>query len=261
MNRRLIRLYAAVYLLCLLSVSCVSHDSKDRLHRHGIPSLWGEALLDIGRDPWQLSAAGLLAVGLPVAFANDARASEHMIEATYFSNHASNGDRVLQAMMAAAGAYGLTEWALGDGGQSTEVLVESGLVTAGIVQIFKDSKSRRRPRGSNSYDSFLSGHAAFASVLATFLARRVDDAVDDWRGKLGYLFYVPALAVMVNRVEKARHYPSDVVAGALLGTLVTNLFYNAHYGSDSSPGIFGTGLMVEPWANDDGAGIGLSLRF
>lgn len=59
--------------------------------------------------------------------------------------------------------------------------------------------------------SFPSGHAC-SSLAAAFALR--------WGlGKKGGLFYIPALLIALSRIYVGVHYPSDVLAGALLGTL------------------------------------------
>ena len=59
--------------------------------------------------------------------------------------------------------------------------------------------------------SFPSGHAAFFFALATgvFFHRK-------W---WGVLFYIAALAISLSRVAAGLHWPSDVLAGAVIGIL------------------------------------------
>jgi len=65
--------------------------------------------------------------------------------------------------------------------------------------------------------SFPSGHAnsSFAAALALTLAF----------GKKGALAYIPAAAIAFSRCYVGVHYPSDVVAGMLVGTLVALVVY------------------------------------
>lgn len=60
--------------------------------------------------------------------------------------------------------------------------------------------------------SFPSGHAASSFVCACLLACSF--------GKKGVLAYAPALLIALSRVYVGVHYPSDVLAGMVLGTLV-----------------------------------------
>ncbi|MFB6294715.1 MAG: phosphatase PAP2 family protein [Candidatus Nanohaloarchaea archaeon] len=70
------------------------------------------------------------------------------------------------------------------------------------------------PTGSGA--SFPSGHTALAFMLATVLSRRY--------GRTAPL-YVLAAFVGVSRVYLGLHYPSDVAAGAVLGTAAGLLVY------------------------------------
>jgi len=250
-------------LIALTAVGCVSGTVSSRWRNHGDLRIWGDATAGITDDAYQWGSAAVLAAAIPIADANDTAWSDKAIENTPFSNHQSDGDRVMQGLMGVAGGLAVGEWLLGDDeGLATETLVESMLVTAGIVRLMKSSRSRRRPRGSGSYDSSPSGHATAAWVSATFLARRIDDSYDDWRGKLGYLSYVPAAAVMLNRVENARHYPSDVAVGALLGSVITNIIYNAHYPGDGRRGLNDKPpITLVAAVDDDWAGLYMQYTF
>lgn len=94
------------------------------------------------------------------------------------------------------------------------------LVTAVLVLAIKFSVRRRRPEGEwgNVYrktdpHSFPSGHAARAFLLAV---------LGSWIGPtwLGWLFVAWAPLVTLARVAMGVHYLSDVLAGALFGSLI-----------------------------------------
>ncbi len=103
-----------------------------------------------------------------------------------------------------------------------------GLVSAGItVQIIKHIIGRARPRltyetvfiGPNlrgDYDSFPSGHTIMAFCLACILSR--------YYPRYRAFFYLFAVIVGMYRIQGFNHFPSDVIAGAVLGTLIGWVF-------------------------------------
>lgn len=89
------------------------------------------------------------------------------------------------------------------------------LTTTVLVTGLKILTHERRPDGTTT-DSFPSGHAAAAFTLAALAAQKART-----RTEAG-LWYVGAAAIADSRVTLRRHYPRDVVAGALLGLLVAH---------------------------------------
>lgn len=93
-----------------------------------------------------------------------------------------------------------------------------------LVQVIKHLVGRARPRLTlppwehigPSFDSdlhsFPSGHAATSFALAAVLANRFP--------RQAWIFYTLAVLVGVGRVVGGSHYPSDVLAGAVLGLAV-----------------------------------------
>ncbi len=102
-----------------------------------------------------------------------------------------------------------------------------GLVASGIsVQIIKHLIGRARPRISDSliiigpsrrggYDSFPSGHSAMAFCLAAILSR--------YNPRCWILFYIFAVLEGLARVDGTSHFPADVLAGVIVGTVVAKL--------------------------------------
>jgi membrane-associated phospholipid phosphatase len=86
-----------------------------------------------------------------------------------------------------------------------QAYITNGILTQGI----KYATQRMRPDGSDS-QSFPSGHTSSTFALAT--------VVTNYYGKKwGIPLYAFAGLVGVSRIEKGRHWPSDILAGAALG--------------------------------------------
>ncbi len=90
-------------------------------------------------------------------------------------------------------------------------LVRAQLLTEGLVQGLKFVVRRERPDGSDRR-SFPSGHAAITFATATVLQRRFG-----WVRAMPA--YVVASYVSAARVTEDKHFLSDVVGGAFLGTI------------------------------------------
>ena len=77
------------------------------------------------------------------------------------------------------------------------------------------SKLSRGP-GEILDPSFPSGHAVYAFMMATLFA--------DWFPRYRVLFYLAAVFIGWTRVYLGLHFPTDVLAGSLLGYGMTRLF-------------------------------------
>lgn len=96
----------------------------------------------------------------------------------------------------------------------------SYVLTAGVTYSLKHTVHERRPDGTD-HKSMPSGHAAFAFSGATVLHKEFGH-VSPWISVAGYTV---AVATSVDRVCRNRHQWYDVVAGAGVGFLSTELSY------------------------------------
>ena len=95
-------------------------------------------------------------------------------------------------------------------------LIINNVITFGL----KNITNEERPNGENN-QSFPSGHTSNAFVMATVLHHEFIDT-SPWLAYSGYLF---ATTTGVFRVLNNKHWVSDVLVGAGLGILVTDLVY------------------------------------
>jgi hypothetical protein len=101
----------------------------------------------------------------------------------------------------------------------TKYLIISRLATRYITQAIKRISNETRPNGGTL--SFPSGHTSEAFTSATVLFRETID----FNPYIAYSGYVFATATGVLRITNNKHWISDVLAGAGIGMLVTNLVY------------------------------------
>jgi membrane-associated phospholipid phosphatase len=94
-------------------------------------------------------------------------------------------------------------------------IVVSNAIMGGIVQSMKFSIKEIRPDETDEL-SFPSGHTATAFTNASVLFYEYKDA-NIWYASSGYLF---AAATGFLRIANNKHYTSDVLAGAGIGTAV-----------------------------------------
>ncbi len=103
-----------------------------------------------------------------------------------------------------------------------DALGTSVLLTEGLKSLVRE----KRP-DSNAHDSFPSGHATAAFVVAT-----TESALHP---KQAPLWYLGATLISYSRVRLHRHYTQDVVAGAAIGFGIARLEVSAPHGLILSP--------------------------
>ncbi len=138
-----------------------------------------------------------------------------------------------------------------------------------VTHLAKRNLSRIRPDGSDA-QSFFSGHTSTAFATSTFLYLELNDFInhaaangdlpllsrENWKRLSGATLFGWAAYVGYSRIHDRKHYPTDVVVGALSGALVSYLVYprnpREHFASNSS-WKFNAGLSPK--------GLQMSLQF
>ncbi|MCC6408063.1 MAG: phosphatase PAP2 family protein [Planctomycetes bacterium] len=234
-------------LACMLASSC----ADSRLSRHFDAGPWRAGLAEQFERPERFvpELAAASATVLLLATDEAGLATDDALDHEADSGDTSRADEVRDALRWTAVGWSAVSLLRGDEACAAEIGIEIWALNTVLTRGLKSVVGRERPNGSDD-GSFPSGHASTAFSLATFLARSVDDAFESPWGKLGYLAYVPAGFVAAHRVSSEVHYPSDVVAGALLGFFVANTVYDAHFGDGRGASIFGgtSGDVAWGWA-------------
>ncbi len=117
-------------------------------------------------------------------------------------------------------------------------LLQAQILTEMLVEPLKYATRRERPDGSDRR-SFPSGHAAVTFASATVLERHLG-----WRKSL--LGYSIASYVAASRLHDNRHYLSDVVFGAAVGTIAgrTVVHHAADYWAFAPVSVPGGGVAI-----------------
>ncbi|MDT8324331.1 MAG: phosphatase PAP2 family protein, partial [Bacteroidota bacterium] len=137
------------------------------------------------------------------------------------------------------------------------------------TELIKNTVSRQRPDDSDA-KSFFSGHTSSAFVASAFLYRETADALDDWdalhdrpllRTGLKYasfgVLYGWAAFVGYSRIADNKHYITDVLVGATVGTLIGNLLYGQYFSRGDGTDLPDIGIGMV----DTQPAVSLSLTF
>jgi membrane-associated phospholipid phosphatase len=116
--------------------------------------------------------------------------------------------------------------------------LDAVVVTGAYTELLKALTRRERPNGEDSR-SFPSGHASNAFALAAVAERHYG-----W--KVGVPAYGLAALVGASRLQREKHYLSDVLAGATLGYIVgrTVVRVNGQPGSSRGGSAFSVSPMI-----------------
>ena len=132
-------------------------------------------------------------------------------------------------------------------------LVSAGIITTSLKVITgrsrpEDDEGTYKFQPFGGHRSFPSGHTTQAFSLASVVAEHYDEW---WIDTISYGI---AGGVGLARVEQGAHFPSDVAAGALIGTIVGKAIvrYNNKFHNN---------VIIWPSTDIDGAGISLKVEF
>jgi membrane-associated phospholipid phosphatase len=111
-----------------------------------------------------------------------------------------------------------------------ESYAASSLTTFALKAAVQRPRPGAGPESGVGTHSFPSGHSQSAFTAATLIEANSGPA-------LGLPAYGLAGFTAFERVEEGRHYPSDILAGAAIGTLSAGIFDALHWGSGGEGGI------------------------
>jgi hypothetical protein len=133
-------------------------------------------------------------------------------------------------------------------------------ITVIPTRYLKAHYSSPRPYGGNH--SFPSGHTAVAFVGAHIIYKEFKDS-NAW---IAYSGYAMGFVVAGARVANDKHWISDVMAGAGIAMLSTELAYLVYFPvrnfvTEEANKLFGKYIILSPVVYPNTVGIGLSARF
>ncbi|MRR56463.1 MAG: phosphatase PAP2 family protein [Deltaproteobacteria bacterium] len=160
----------------------------------------------------------------------------------------------------AAAVYGGGRLASSAEWQETGMMLGEAVVLADATSfILKQTIGRGRPFASNDkgsfrplqfksdYDSLPSMHTASSFALASVMASKTDNLA----GKA--LYYLGATFVGFSRIQKDKHWASDIILGAAIGELCGRVVTNYHAGKNR--------VAIAPLVSGDSALLALVGRW
>lgn len=132
-----------------------------------------------------------------------------------FDNYIQYAPAAMMLGMKAFGVKGRSDW-----GRMIASDALSMAIMAGVVQTMKHTTNVTRPDGTDNH-SFPSGHTATAFMTATMLTKEYGH-ISPWIGVGAYSF---ATATGLMRIVNNKHWLSDVLTGAGIGIISTELGY------------------------------------
>jgi membrane-associated phospholipid phosphatase len=216
---------AAISFLLLFAIQPCFAQSLDSARNTTSSSSNNKKISHWKKSEWILPAA-LFTTGAIMA-TNDNGFNQYIKEQRdkNFSNFSTHVDNYLQYLPAAV-TFGLSVFKVeghSDLPNQTVLFIKSEIIMEAMVFPLKNLTHEVRPDGSSD-DSFPSGHTAQAFAAATFMAKEYGPK-SVWYS-IGA--YSVATSVGVMRVLNDRHWVSDVIAGAGIGIISTNIAYATH---------------------------------
>jgi hypothetical protein len=209
---------------------CASSSSSSRWSRHFDGATWSGAFAQQSSNPVSMAPEIALLATIPASFVFDDQIQQHY-ETQSIDPALQDASTVLQVVLPAIPVtIGIIDWAQGDDGKQFEVVAESLASVVLVQQALARTVSRERPNEKDS-TSFPSGHTSWAFAASTLIVRETHAPGDNSFHALDALIYAPAIFCAWERVADNRHWASDVTCGALLGVVLTNWIWDAHYGN------------------------------
>ena len=137
----------------------------------------------------------------------------------------------------------------------TKYLLISNILTASITHGLKIVTGKSRPNGWAH--SFPSGHTTFAFTNATVVYNEFIDSSP----ALAYSGYLFSTTTGIFRMVNNKHWLSDVMVGAGIGILVTNLVYYFEPLKNFNPFKKAENVVLIPTIDYNNYGFYLSYRF
>jgi membrane-associated phospholipid phosphatase len=187
-------------------------------------------------DDWA-RFGGSLAISAVVVSMDEAISQPFFDWQTDFAQHFGDAGEVLGSGYF---QFSITGLALGAGAVAhSKPLINFGLdnlqaqlFTSGITLLVKELTHRTRPEeGDGAYkwygpfkghgnESFFSGHTSLSFCTATMIY--LHSHKKWWVGVMGYTI---ASGIGISRMQKQKHWASDVIVGAAVGTAVASFIY------------------------------------
>ncbi len=212
-------------------------------------------------------AAGILGTGVIINFF-DYRLidiAQHNVRSATLNNIAKNAEKLgngFYDMAILGGVAGAGYIFKDDKLKDTAFLAaESFLAANAVTTVLKYSIGRARPYTGegratfkpfsfkNTHASFPSGHTTSAFSIASVFAARYDSTA------LGILAYGTASLTALQRIYSSMHWPTDVFAGAVIGTVTGRAV--VRYAKDHS----GKSVLLLPVYQPGYSGVTASVRF